>query len=73
MNPLINTLMQNLMNRNPNGYKTIVDAMNNKGKPEDMLQQVFGNYSTEQRQQILNQARMYGCPNDILSKLQNMK
>lgn len=73
MNPIIQNLMKNLMSKNPQGYQMINQLMMNNGNPEGALKQLFSNATPEQRQQVLNQARGYGVPNDVLSKLQNMK
>lgn len=73
MNPIFQTLMTNLMSKNPKGYQMINQLMQSNGNPEGALKQVLGNTTPEQRQQILNQAKSYGCPNDMLSKIQNMK
>lgn len=73
MNPIINMLMGRLQKVNPNGYNLINQAMKNNGDPNALLQQVLGNSSPQQRQQILNTAKSYGAPNDVLSKIQNMK
>lgn len=73
MNPIINMLMQRLQGKNPGGYQMISQMMQNGGNPEAMLKQIFGNASPEQRQQVLNAAKSYGCPSDVLSKIQNMK
>ena len=47
--------------------------MQNNGNPEAMLQQVMSNATPEQKKSILEQAKNYGVPNEILSKVQNMK
>jgi hypothetical protein len=73
MNPIINMLMQKLQKTNPQGYSLINQAMQNGGDPNALLQQVMGKTNAEQRQQILNTARSYGAPDNILSKIQNMK
>lgn len=73
MNPILNMMMQKLQKANPNGYNLVNQAMQNGGDPNALLRQVMGNTNAEQRQQILNTAKSYGCPSDILSKLQNMK
>ena len=73
MNPIINMLMQRLQKTNPGGYNMVNQMMQNGGNPEAMLKQVMNGASPEQRQQILNTAKSYGAPNDVLSKLQNMK
>lgn len=38
-----------------------------------MVQQLMGNMPKEQKEAILKQAQSFGCPQDILSKIQNMK
>ena len=73
MNPIINMLMQKLQKTNPGGYNMVNQMMQNGGNPEAMLKQVMNGASPEQRQQILNTAKSYGAPNDVLSKLQNIK
>lgn len=73
MNAVINMLMQNLMSKNPSGYKLANDLMKNGGDINGIATQILGSASAEQRQQILNQARSYGCPSSILSKFQNLK
>lgn len=59
--------------KNPKGFQTINALMQNNGNPETMIQQMFKNSTTEQRQNILNQAKNYGVPTEILAKLQNIK
>lgn len=73
MNPIISMLMQRLQGKNPQGYNMVNQMMQNGANPEAMVKQIFGNASPEQRQQVLNTAKSYGCPQDVLSKLQNMK
>ena len=59
--------------KNPQGFKLINEAMRNNGNPQPMLQQLLGNASPEQRQNLLAQAKQYGVPDNILSQVQNMK
>ena len=47
--------------------------MQNKANPQDLVRQIMGNVSPEQKQNLLNQMKQYGCPNELLSQLQNMK
>ena len=49
------------------------EAIRNNGNPSSMVQQLMGNISPEQRQSVLTQAKGYGCPDSILSQIQNMK
>lgn len=51
----------------------INQAMQNNGNPEAMLNQMMNNISPEQKQSLLTQAKSYGVPDNILSKIQNMK
>jgi len=47
--------------------------MQSNGNPQGLVKQIMGNISPEQKQNLLNQMKSYGCPNELLSKLQNMK
>ena len=75
MNPMaiVQSLMSQMKMKNPKGFQTINALMQNNGNPETMIQQMFKNSTTEQRQNILNQAKNYGVPTEILAKLQNIK
>lgn len=72
-NPIISMLMNQLQNRNPQGYQMINKMMNSGGNPQDMLQQIMGNATPQQMENILKQAKNYGVPENILSQVQNMK
>ena len=73
MNPIMSVLMQRLQTVNPQGYQFANQLMQNNGNPEGALKQMLSKISPEQRQQVLNTAKSYGCPTDVLSKIQNMK
>ena len=47
--------------------------MQNKTNPQDLVNQIFGSINPEQKQNLLNQCKAYGMPEELLSKLQNMK
>lgn len=57
----------------PQNFQTINALMQNKNNPQDLVNQIFSNINPEQKQNLLNQMKSYGCPNELLSKLQNMK
>lgn len=59
--------------RLPKGFQQVKKAMQNNQDPTSMLQQVMGNYTPEQKQALLLKAKQYGCPENILSQIQNMK
>ena len=73
MNPLIQMLMMRLQKQNPQGYQMVNEAMQNNGNPQSIIQQMMSNATPEQKESLFKQARQYGVPNDILSKIQNMK
>lgn len=54
-------------------YQTINALMQNKGNPQALLQQIMGNATSEQKESLIKQAKQYGCPDNILSQVQNMK
>ena len=72
-NILIQSLMRQLQAKSPQGFQTINTLMQNNGNPQAMVKQVMGNMSPEQREGIFRQAKQYGCPDNILSQIQNMK
>lgn len=47
--------------------------MKNNSNPQAILQQMFSGATPEQKQNLLNQAKNYGVPQDVLSRVQNMK
>ena len=62
MNPVMNMLMQKLQKTNPGGYNMINQLRQSGGNPNDLLKQVIGKASPEQRQQLLNTAKSYRLP-----------
>lgn len=48
-------------------------VMQNNGDPNALLKQVMSGIQPEQKQAILKQAKQFGCPEKILSQIQNMK
>ena len=57
----------------PKNFQLAQNLMQNKNNPQDLVNQIFGSISPEQKQGLLNQAKNYGMPEELLSKLQNMK
>lgn len=70
---LIQSLMRQLQGKNANGFQQVQNMMNMKQNPEPYVKQMMANMSPEQKQQLFKQAQGYGVPNEILSRLQNMK
>jgi len=65
--------MSQLQVKNPQGFQVIQNLMNNNGNPEQLVNQLIGNATPEQRTSILKQAKQYGVPDNILSKIQNIR
>lgn len=72
-NPIVQTVLTQLQFKNPKGFQAIQQFMNSGGNPQSFVMQMMGNFSPEQKEELFKQAKSYGCPDDILSKLQNMK
>lgn len=73
MNPLVQSLLGQLRGKNDGGFKLVSELMQSGGNPDAILKQMINNLNPEQKQQILNTAKGYGCPDKFLSHLQNMK
>lgn len=57
----------------PQSFQVAQNLMQNNANPQGLVKQIMGNVSPEQKQSLLNQMKQYGCPDNILSQLQNMK
>lgn len=75
MNPMaiVQTLMGNMKLKMPQNYKIANELMQNRANPQELAQQMMSNMPQERKQGLLNQMQQYGCPEKILSQLQNMK
>ena len=75
MNPMsiIQTMMNQMKVKMPKNFQLAQNLMQSNGNPQGLVKQIMGNISPEQKQNLLNQMKQYGCPNDLLSQLQNMK
>lgn len=65
--------MNQLQSKNPQMFQMINTARNNGTNPQDMLKQMMGNVNPQQMQNIMQQAKSMGCPDNILSQMQNLK
>ena len=71
-NPMLQMLMSQLQSKNPNGHSLLNQMMNSGGNPQQLLHQLVVKSSPQQLQGIMQQAKQFGVPDDILSQLQNM-
>lgn len=65
--------MGQLQSRNPQMASQINQAMNSGTDPKNLIKQMMGNVDNSQMQSILNQAKQFGCPDNILNQIQNMR
>ena len=75
INPMsiIQTMMNQMKVKMPKNFQVAQNLMQNKSNPQGLVKQIMGNISPEQKQALLNQCKAYGMPEELLSKLQNMK
>lgn len=57
----------------PQNFQIAQNLMQNNGNPEPYARQIFSGLKKEERQNILNNLKQMGCPNEILSQFQNLK
>lgn len=65
--------MSQLQKANPQKYQVVNSLMQSNGNPENLIRQMMGNATPEQREGLLKTAKQYGCPDSILSKVQNYR
>ena len=64
--------LRQLQTKNPRGYQTINQMISSNANPMPLIQQFFGNAKPEMKQGLLQQAKQLGCPDNILSQIQNL-
>lgn len=69
----IQRAMNELRQKNPQGYQTISQMMKNNVNPEDVLKQWYGTANQSQKQSLFGVSRQWGCPDNILSQIQNFR
>ena len=65
--------MGQLQAKNPQMASQISQAMNSGANPQSLIKQMMGNMGNSQMQQIMGQMKQFGCPDNILNQIQNMK
>ena len=66
-------LMGQLQSRNPQMASQISQAMQSGVNPKNLMKQMMGNVDNNQMQQMMGQLKQFGCPDNILNQIQNMK
>lgn len=72
-NMLMKMLMGQLQAKNPQMASQISQAMNSGANPQSLIKQMMGNMDNSQMQQVMGQMKQFGCPDNILNQIQNMK
>ena len=72
-NMLMKMMRGQLQARNPQMASKINHAMQNGTNPKNLMKQMLGNSNNEQIQQVITQAKQFGCPDEVLNQLQNLK
>lgn len=70
---LIQSYMKQLQGKNAKGFKEVQDMMNMGKNPEPFVKQIVTNMKPEEKQVFFTNLQKIGCPNNVLSRLQNMK
>lgn len=66
-------LMGQLQAKNPQMASQISQAMSSGANPQTLIKQMVGNMDNSQMQQVMGQMKQFGCPDNILNQIQNMK
>lgn len=72
-NMLMKMMLGQLQVRNPQMASQINQAMQNGVNPKNLMKQMLGKSNNEQIQQVMTQAKQFGCPDEVLNQLQNLK
>lgn len=59
MTPILSLVMGMLQNKNPQMFQNISQAMNSGQNPQELVKQIMGNMNTEQRENVIKQAKSY--------------
>ena len=72
-NPIMNLLMTQLRNQNPQAYQMISNAMNSGANPQQFMNQIIGNATPQQMEQVLQMGKRFNVPDSVLNQIQNNK
>lgn len=72
-NPMMNTFMNMLKARNPQGYAKVNQAMQMGTQPQALVKQFMSEATPEQKEAVIQQATQMGVPKEILKQIQDMK
>ena len=67
------TLMGQLQVKSPQMANQISQAIKSGANPQSLIKQMIGNIDNNQMQKIMGQLKQFGCPDKILTQIQNIK
>ena len=70
---LIQSYMGQLKNKNVKGFQELQNMMNMGQNPEPYVKQMIKQMKPEDKKNFFGNLQKMGCPNSVLSMLQNMK
>lgn len=70
---LIQSYMKQLQGINIKGFQEVQNMMNMGKNPEPFVKQMVTNMKPEEKHVFFTNLQKIGCPNNVLSRLQNMK
>lgn len=72
-NQLISMMMNQLKMKQPQMFQLVEQARKNQSNPMEMFRDVTKNYSPEQMENLINRAKQFGVPEEVLQNIQNQK
>ena len=67
-NPIVNMLMTQIRAKNPQIFQTIIQAQKNQNNPQELINNVIGNYNPAQINRFRQYANGFGISNEELDK-----
>ena len=64
----IQKMLMNLQQVNPQMYNLILQAYQKGVNPKDLFNQITMGYTPEQKEDLFNQAKKYGIPENIINQ-----
>lgn len=72
-NQLITMMMNQLKMKQPQMFQLVEQARKNQSNPMEMFKDVTKNYTPEQMDNLINRARQFGIPEEVLQQVQSQK
>ena len=72
-NQLISMMMNQLKMKQPQMFQLVEQARKNQSNAMEMFRDVTKNYSPEQMENLINRAKQFGVPEEVLQNIQNQK